>query len=255
MDDLLADLPAFTNKTLRAAIIDLDGTMIDTADDFAAALNGMLTRIGAKPTDRSEVTGYIGKGSEKLIRSILAVRFSASQAAAQFDDALAIYQAEYAKINGLYSSVFPDVASGLEALRDLGLSLACVTNKPHRFATELLVKFGLAQYFKVVLGGDSLAQKKPDPLPMLTACERLDVLPRETVAIGDSENDALAGRAAGMATLTVPYGYNHGKSVHSVKSDGIVSSLLAAAQAIAATAAAPDAATGTGSAVSRADID
>jgi phosphoglycolate phosphatase len=215
----------------------------------------MLARIGAKPTDRAEVTGFIGKGSENLIRCILTARFSTSQAVARFDDALAIYQAEYAKINGLHSSVYPEVASGLAALRDLGLSLACVTNKPHRFAIELLTKFDLAQYFKVVLGGDSLAQKKPDPLPMLTACERLDVLPRETVAIGDSENDALAGRAAGMATLTVPYGYNHGKSVHSVKSDGIVSSLLAAAQAIAATLAAPEAATGAGSAVSRADID
>jgi phosphoglycolate phosphatase len=122
-------------------------------------------------------------------------------------------------------------------MRELGIALACVTNKPHRFAVELLTHFGLVGYFKVVLGGDSLAQKKPDPLPMLTACERLDVLPRETVAVGDSENDALAGRAAGMATLTVPYGYNHGKAVQTVKSDGIVSTLHAAAQAIAATLA------------------
>jgi phosphoglycolate phosphatase len=247
MSDLLTERASsaiFANKPLRAAIIDLDGTMVDTADDFTAALNGMLARIGTRPTERAEVIGYIGKGSENLIRSVLAVRFSASQAAAQFDDALAIYQTEYARINGLHSTVFPDVASGLMALRELGLSLACVTNKPHRFAMELLTKFGLAEYFKVVLGGDSLPQKKPDPLPMLTACERLDVHPREAVAIGDSENDALAGRAAGMATLTVPYGYNHGKSVQSIKSDGIVSSLLAAAQLMTASMAAPDTATG-----------
>ncbi|CAH2806168.1 MAG: Phosphoglycolate phosphatase (EC [uncultured Caballeronia sp.] len=109
-------------------------------------------------------------------------------------------------------------------MRKLGIALACVTNKPHRFAVELLAHFGVVDYFKVILGGDSLPAKKPDPLPMLTACERLDVLPRETVAVGDSENDALAGRAAGLATLTVPYGYNHGKPVQSVKSDGIVSS-------------------------------
>ena len=241
MSELTAELPAFTNKTLRAAIIDLDGTMIDTADDFVAALNGMLTRINAKLTDREEVIGYIGKGSENLIRSILAVRFSALEASTKFDDALAIYQTEYARINGQSATLFPEVAEGLEALRNLGLPLACVTNKPHRFAVELLTKFGLVEYFKVVLGGDSVPKKKPDPAPMLIACERLDVLPREAVAIGDSENDALAGRAAGMATLTVPYGYNHGKPVHLVKSDGIVSSLLAAAQAIAATMAAPEA--------------
>ncbi len=80
----------------------------------------------------------------------------------------------------------------------------------------------------MILGGDSLPVKKPDPLPMLTVCERLDVEPRQAVAVGDSENDALAGRAAGLATLTVPYGYNHGKPVQSVKSDGIVSSLRTA---------------------------
>ncbi|MFT4509378.1 phosphoglycolate phosphatase [Caballeronia sp. 15711] len=239
MSELTAELPAFTNKTLRAAIIDLDGTMVDTADDFVAALNGMLARFGTKATDRDEVIGYIGKGSENLIRCVLAVRFSALEASTKFDDAIAIYQTEYARINGQHSSLFPEVTEGLKALRDLGLPLACVTNKPHRFAVELLTKFGLAEYFKVVLGGDSVPQKKPDPTPMLIACERLDVLPREAVAIGDSENDALAGRAAGMATLTVPYGYNHGKPVHLVKSDGIVSSLLAAAQAIAATMAAP----------------
>ncbi len=119
-------------------------------------------------------------------------------------------------------------------MRDAGLKLACVTNKPHRFAVELLQQYGLLGYFSVVLGGDSLPKKKPDPLPMLTACAQLQVPPATTVAIGDSENDALAGRAAGMATLTVPYGYNHGQAVQTIKSDGIVASLLDAAKAIAA---------------------
>ena len=241
MSDSAAALPAFSNRPIRAAIIDLDGTMVDTADDFVAALNGMLARIGVEPpVTRDEVVGYIGKGSENLIRSVLAARLPHPQATAQFDDALATYQSEYANINGKHSTLFPEVKEGLEAMRELGIALACVTNKPHRFAVELLSHFGVAQYFKVVLGGDSVALKKPDPLPMLTACERLDVLPRETVAVGDSENDALAGRAAGMATLTVPYGYNHGKAVQSVKSDGIVSTLRTAAMAIAATLAPPD---------------
>ena len=241
MSEIAAAQPPFVNRPIRAAIIDLDGTMVDTADDFVAALNAMLTRIGVEqPVTRDEVTDYVGKGSENLIRSVLAVRLPHSQAVAQFDDALAIYQSEYAKVNGKYSTLFPEVKEGLEAMRELGIALACVTNKPHRFAVELLAHFGVVDYFKVILGGDSLPAKKPDPLPMLTACERLDVLTRETVAVGDSENDALAGRAAGLATLTVPYGYNHGKPVQSVKSDGIVSSLRTAALAIAATLAPPD---------------
>ena len=164
---------------------------------------------------------------------MLKPRFAADEAHARFDDALAIYQTEYAKINGRHTRLYPDVAAGLDALRAAGIRLACVTNKPHRFAVELLEQYGLADCFGIVLGGDSVA-RKPDPLPMLTACNALGVAPDAAVAIGDSENDALAGRAAGMATLTVPYGYNHGKAIQTINSDGIVDSLLVAARAISA---------------------
>lgn len=225
---------AFAAPRLEAALIDLDGTMVDTADDFAAGLNGMLAQLDAEETTREEVMGYVGKGSEHLIRSVLAPRFAATDAQSRFEEALALYQDEYAKINGQHTRLYPDVEAGLAALRGAGLKLACVTNKPHRFAVELLQQYGLAHYFEVVLGGDSTPAKKPDPLPMLTACAQLGVAPEAAVAIGDSENDALAGRAAGMATLTVPYGYNHGQPVQQILSDGIVASLLEAAKAIAA---------------------
>ncbi|HDR9758519.1 TPA: phosphoglycolate phosphatase [Burkholderia cepacia] len=224
----------FAAPRIDAALIDLDGTMVDTADDFTAGLNGMLAQLGAPATSRDEVIGYVGKGSEHLIQSVLKPRFPADEAHARFDDALAIYQTEYAKINGRHTRLYPDVAAGLDALRAAGIRLACVTNKPHRFAVELLEQYGLADCFGVVLGGDSVARKKPDPLPMLTACSALGVAPDAAVAIGDSENDALAGRAAGMATLTVPYGYNHGKAIQTINSDGIVDSLLVAARAITA---------------------
>ncbi|MGS0897284.1 phosphoglycolate phosphatase [Burkholderia stagnalis] len=224
----------FPAPRIDAALIDLDGTMVDTADDFTAGLNGMLARLDAPATSRDEVIGYVGKGSEHLIRSVLKPRFTADEAHARFDDALAIYQTEYAKINGRHARLYPDVATGLDALRAAGIKLACVTNKPHRFAVELLGQYGLLDRFGIVLGGDSVARKKPDPLPMLTACDALGVAPDAAVAIGDSENDALAGRAAGMATLTVPYGYNHGKAIQTINSDGIVDSLLVAARAISA---------------------
>ncbi|MDA0576018.1 phosphoglycolate phosphatase [Burkholderia gladioli] len=224
----------FASPRLAAALIDLDGTMIDTVDDFTAALNAMLARIGAPGTQRDEVMRYVGKGSENLIVQVLKPRLAEAEAQARFDEALAIYQAEYATINGRHTRLYPDVEVGLAAMRAAGLALACVTNKPHRFALELLAQYRLDGYFGVVLGGDSLPRKKPDPLPMLSACQRLDVEPALAVAIGDSENDALAGRAAGLATLTVPYGYNHGKAIQTINSDGIVDSLLEAAQVIAA---------------------
>jgi len=224
----------FAAPRIEAALIDLDGTMVDTADDFTAGLNGMLAEIDAEETTREEVMGYVGKGSEHLIRSVLAPRYAADEAQSRFEEALAIYQDEYAKINGHHTHLYPDVEAGLAALREAGVKLACVTNKPHRFAVELLAQYGLARYFEVVIGGDSTSAKKPDPLPMLTACAQLGVAPRAAVAIGDSENDAIAGRAAGMATLTVPYGYNHGQPVQQIQSDGIVGTLLDAAMAIAA---------------------
>jgi phosphoglycolate phosphatase len=228
------EVPRFRPTSLKAAIVDLDGTMIDTADDFTAGINGMLAQFDAAETTREEVIDYVGKGSEHLIRSVLAPRLSAEEAQDRFDEALALYQAEYEKINGLHTRLYPDVEAGLAALRDAGLQLACVTNKPHRFASTLLQQYRLFDYFAVVLGGDSLSRKKPDPLPMLAACQAMNVAPHEAVAIGDSENDALAGRAAGMATLTVPYGYNHGKAIQTIKSDGIVASLLDAANRVSA---------------------
>jgi phosphoglycolate phosphatase len=224
---------------LKAAVIDLDGTMVDTADDFTASLNGMLAELGARPVTRDETVGYVGKGSEHLVHSVLSERFSADETQARFPDALDRYQAHYARVNGRHARLYPDVEPGLAALASAGVKLACVTNKPHRFALALLEQYGLAHYFSVLLGGDSVARKKPDPMPMLAACDALGVAPGEAVAIGDSENDALAGRAAGMATLTVPYGYNHGKAIQTINSDGIVATLLEAARFVAHVPSAP----------------
>jgi len=219
---------------VQAAIIDLDGTMIDTADDFVAALNLMLAEFGLPSIARAEVEHYVGKGSENLVRSVLAARLAEAAARERFDEALAAYQTHYAQINGRHTRLYPQVAEGLAAMHRGGIKLACVTNKPHRFAVQLLAQYDLARFFPVVYGGDSLAKKKPDPLPMLSACDALKVAPAHTVAIGDSENDAMAGRAGGLTTLTVPYGYNHGQPVQTIKSDGIVATLLVAARAIGA---------------------
>jgi phosphoglycolate phosphatase len=130
--------------------------------------------------------------------------------------------------------VYDGVTEGLAAMKASGLRMACVTNKPVAFARVLLDKTGLATYFEVIYGGDSLAAKKPDPLPMLTVCRDFGLEPAQVVAIGDSSNDAEAARAAGCRSLTVPYGYNHGQPVHSIATDGIVNTLFEAARLLAA---------------------
>jgi phosphoglycolate phosphatase len=217
---------------IKAVIVDLDGTMLDTMPDFYVALNGMRADLYLAPISQETITPMVGKGSEKLVRSVLALDLDAATVEQRFDVAMASYQRHYLAINGQHTVLFNGVMAGLEKMRTDGLRLACVTNKPIAFTTPLLAMKGLAGFFDVVYGGDSLARKKPDPLPLLTVCADFDLAPSSVVAIGDSSNDAEAARAAGCPVLTVPYGYNHGRPVQEIDSDGIVDSLLSAAELI-----------------------
>lgn len=227
---------------VRGVIVDLDGTMVDTAGDFHAAVNAMLLALMHQhpghgeiaPMSQPEIVSFVGKGSENLIRRVLDARFPPAQANGLFADALAHYNREYLRINGQFAAVYPGVHEGLAALKGAGLRLACVTNKPHSFTEPLLAKTGLAPYFELVYGGDAFAFRKPDPLPLLKVCEAFRLQPADMLAIGDSENDAQAARAAGMGVLLVPYGYNHGNPVQAVDADGIVDSLVKAAELLAA---------------------
>lgn len=219
---------------IRAAIIDLDGTMLDTMPDFELALNGMRAELGLAPISQETIEPMVGKGSEKLIRDVLSLDLPPERVAALYDQAMASYQRHYLAINGERSALYGGVVEGLQALRAQGLRLACVTNKPIAFATPLLAQKALAPYFELVYGGDSLPKKKPDPLPLLQVCRDFDLAPQQVVAIGDSSNDAQAARAAGCFVLTVPYGYNHGRPVHEIDSDGIVDTLFDAAKLIEA---------------------
>jgi len=217
---------------VRAAIIDLDGTMLDTVPDFHIAINRMRAELDLAPISAERIKLLVGKGSENLIRSVLALDFDAARVEAHFEQAMAAYQRHYLSINGDFSTLYPDVMAGLEALKAAGLRLACVTNKPIAFALPLLQQKKLARFFDIVYGGDSLPRKKPDPLPLQQVCRDFQLAPRQVVAIGDSSNDAQAARAAGCPVLTVPYGYNHGHSIHDTDSDGIVATLLEAANFI-----------------------
>jgi phosphoglycolate phosphatase len=219
---------------IRAAIIDLDGTMLDTAPDFHAAINRMCAELDLPPVGIDAIKRFVGKGTEHLIRCVLDIDREPEQAERLFPRALASYQRHYGEINGLHASVYPGVHEGLEALRARRLRLACVTNKPVAFALPLLEQAGLRKHFEIVYGGDSLPKKKPDPYPLRKVCEDFDLAPMQVVAIGDSSNDAQAARAAGCRVLTVPYGYNHGQPIQEVDSDGIVSTLLDAAHRICA---------------------
>ncbi|MEO8153816.1 MAG: phosphoglycolate phosphatase [Rhizobacter sp.] len=211
---------------LHAAIVDLDGTMVDTLGDFEAALNAMLADMALGAVDRVFIEHAVGKGSEHLILRTLS---QVGAAATRYDEAWARYQHHYLRINGDHSDVYPGVVEGLKKLRGRGLKLACLTNKPTAFAKPLLEKKGLAGFFDAVFGGDAFERKKPDPLPLLKTCEALGTRPEHTLMIGDSSNDARAARAAGCPVVLVSYGYNHGEPVSAVDADGVIARLDALA--------------------------
>ena len=222
-----------TRFAAKAVLIDLDGTLLDTVADLAAAANAMRADLGLEPLSVEQLGTFIGKGAEMLVH-----RAVAGHIEGRVDDeelwqrAMQSFLRHYERENGLSAALFPEVREGLEAMRERALRLAVVTNKPRAFTEPLLERTGLAEFFDVVVSGDTVERKKPDPLPMLHACERLGVRPSEALAIGDSVNDALAARAAGIPVLTVPYGYNEGADVRSLDVDGIVDSLLEAARLI-----------------------
>lgn len=211
---------------VQAAIIDLDGTLVDTLGDFDAALNAALKDLGRPTVARADIERMVGKGSAHLIRSaLLHGGLSADEAAGAQPEAWTRYQAHYLAVNGRHSVVYPGVLEGLAALRSRGLPLACLTNKPLGFACPLLQAKGLAGFFSHVFGGDSFERTKPDPLPLLKTCEALGTAPAQTLMVGDSQNDGLAARAAGCPVVLVTYGYNHGDPIAQAPHDRLVDSL------------------------------
>ena len=214
-----------TKDSLRrhdAAILDLDGTLVDTLGDFVAVLERTFDDLGLRRVERGFVERTIGKGSDHLIRRTLA---HVGADPSLRDAAWAAYQQHYARLNGRHATVFPGVPEGLARLRAHGLRLACLTNKPGAFAAELLRRTGLAGHFEFVFGGDAFARRKPDPLPLLETCKALGTAPARTLMVGDSSNDAQAARAAGCPVVLVSYGYNHGEPIAAVDADAHVDRL------------------------------
>ena len=225
-------------RSVGAIIVDLDGTMVDTLGDFEVALNRTLAGLDLPPITRALVERTVGKGSEHLIRSVLdhqlalpevtaLGRVCAGRTDVLFDPAWQAYQRHYLAINGQFSAVYPGVLEGLQAWRDQGLPMACLTNKPLAFAQGLLKSKGLDGFFGHVFGGDSFERKKPDPMPLLKTCEAMGVAPSETLMVGDSQNDGMAARAAGCLVALVTYGYNHGEPIEQAPHDWLIETLAA----------------------------
>jgi phosphoglycolate phosphatase len=217
---------------VKAVMIDLDGTLLDTVADLTTAVNLMLHKLGGSGLSETQVRIHIGKGMPNLIRRSLEHAFGSRADDALFERAMPVYVDCYHSVNGDRTTPYPGVLEGLESLRKERFPLACVTNKSERFTLPLLRKMRLADFFSVVVCGDTVAKRKPDPLPLIFAAEKLGVTPRDMLMVGDSVNDAQAARAAGCPVFCVPYGYNEGADVRGLDVDAIVETIFEATKLI-----------------------
>jgi phosphoglycolate phosphatase len=217
---------------IKAVVIDLDGTLLDTAPDLADAAMQMADDLGLPAVDLATVKTYIGNGVSRLVKRVLTRDMHADPAPELFEKALPIYEQHYAAWVSRKSHPFPGVVEGLQAFKAMGVRVACITNKAERFTIPLLKDTGLYPFFELILSGDSLPERKPSPLPLLHACQYFGVEPAELLLIGDSLNDTQAARAAGCPVFCVPYGYNRGRPVDELDLDAVVPSLAEGARLV-----------------------
>lgn len=215
---------------IQAVLFDLDGTLLHTVPDLAAAVNAMLADLGRPLLDEATVATYVGKGADSLVHRALTGQMEGKADEEFFTKATAIWHNHYDAINGEHAQVYSGVVAGLQRLSEASIAMGVVTNKPYRFSMPLLERTGLANYFGVVVGGDTCAVKKPNPEPVLHACNVLGVAPASTLLIGDSLNDAQAASAAGVACWLLPYGYNEGRAIENTPCDRIVDTIAQAAE-------------------------
>ena len=190
--------------TQRAILFDLDGTLVDSVPDLAAAVNALLAELGRPALGLPQVTGMVGDGTSALVERALAASGARdTPLRAALDRFLALYEAEPTRLTRPYAGV-PRV---LDELAAAGWRLGVCTNKPERATRAVLAGLDLERFFRVVLGGDSGPTRKPDPGPLRAALERLGSAPGSAVMIGDHRNDVLAAQAAGMPVIFARYGY------------------------------------------------
>ena len=218
---------------VKAVALDLDGTLLDTLPDLAAAADLMLTDLGRAPAGADAVRRYVGDGIGRLTQRLLTSDMEAEPPTEVFARARDLFMSHYRAMFTSRTVAFPGVEEGLRHFVQQGLKLACVTNKTESFTVPLLRATGLLGYFDLVLSGDSLPRQKPDPLPLLHCARQLGVLPGELLMIGDSANDTRAARAAGCPAFCVPYGYG-AQDVRELDCDAIVIDLIQASRLITA---------------------
>jgi phosphoglycolate phosphatase len=206
-------------------LIDVDGTLVDSVPDLAYCVDAMMEHLGRPPCGEARVRNWVGNGVERLVRRALSGSLDGEPPEADFTRAYPVFLDLYSRYTSQRSRLYPGVREGLDMLRAAGYPLGCVTNKVARFTEPLLRDLGVRDDFAIVISGDTLPRKKPDPEPLLHAAGYFGVAPQSSLMIGDSVSDVRAARAAGFQIVCVSYGYNHGVDIHESRPDAVIDSL------------------------------
>ncbi len=209
-------------KKPQMLLFDLDGTLVDSVPDLAFSIDIMMEKISRPACGDERVRDWVGNGVERLVRRALIGAVEGEPDEADFEKAFPIFMDAYAEHNGKRSQLYPSIKEALTTLEAAGYQIGCVTNKAAAFTLPLLKQMGIFDYFKIVISGDTLPRKKPDPMPLLHAAEFFGVAPENSLMIGDSTNDVKAARAAGFEIACMTYGYNHGVDIREAKPDAVM---------------------------------
>ena len=210
----------------KMILIDLDGTLVDSVPDLTYCVDAMMARLGRPARGEAAVRTWVGNGIERLVRRALIGRLDGEPDETDYQRAYPIFLELYAENTFNRSGLYPGVREGLEFMRDAGYPLGCVTNKAARFTEPLLQHLGIYDFFGIVISGDTLPRKKPDPLPLIHAAGHFGVKPEESLMIGDSVSDVNAARAAGFRVICTSYGYNHGVDIRESEPDAVIDSFV-----------------------------
>lgn len=214
-----------TLKKPKMILIDVDGTLVDSVPDLAYCVDEMMRQLGRPPHGETKVRDWVGNGVERLVRRALVGQLDGEPDDEDFARAYPVFLDLYAENTSKRSVLYPGVREGLDYMKAQGYRLGCVTNKASQFTIPLLKDLGVHDEFGIVVCGDTLPVKKPDPLPLLHAAEQLGVGPAESLMLGDSKSDVAAARAAGFQIVCMSYGYNHGEDIRHYSPDAVIDSM------------------------------
>lgn len=206
-------------------LIDVDGTLVDSVPDLAYCVDAMMRELDMPERGEQRVRHWVGNGVERLVKRSLINRLEGEPDEALYARALPVFEAFYRENTSKRSRLYPGVQEALDFLQTTGVRIGCVTNKASQFTLPLLQDLGVSDYFEIIICGDMVERKKPDPMPLLQAAEQLETEPRASMMLGDSMSDVKAARAAGFQIVCMSYGYNHGEDIREYNPDAVVDSM------------------------------